>query len=227
MSAGTRCGALSRRRSSCRFFYKPITLSVLGVAMAILAYVATTQDVLEEGRDKRRVCVSLVIHTEELTTLTARRGAYAAVAGFLLFGIIQFRDGPFIRPHPGTHAQFLILWYPSQYSFSITFDAAVFWRLVLGINLLYELALVFLLFQDLDSARRMMKHLDPNLGRPLPEKSYAENCAFTVSNVWVRRYHWRCAQLFITDALRPPRNGCRTPSTYSASRMPSAGSARR
>ena len=41
-----------------RFFYKPITLSALGVAMAILAYVATTQDVLEEGRDKRRVCVS-------------------------------------------------------------------------------------------------------------------------------------------------------------------------
>ena len=28
---------------------------VLGVAMAILAYVATTQDLLEEGRDKRRV----------------------------------------------------------------------------------------------------------------------------------------------------------------------------
>ena len=28
-------------------------------------------------------------------------GAYAAIAGFLLFGMIQFRDGPFIRPHPG------------------------------------------------------------------------------------------------------------------------------
>lgn len=28
--------------------------------MAILAYVATTQDVLEEGRDKRRVYVILV-----------------------------------------------------------------------------------------------------------------------------------------------------------------------
>lgn len=39
----------------CRFFYKPITLTVLSVAFAILAYIATTQDVLEEGRDKRRV----------------------------------------------------------------------------------------------------------------------------------------------------------------------------
>ncbi len=58
--------------------------------------------------------------------------------------------------------------------------------MVLGINLLYELALVFLLFQDLDSARSMMKYLDPNLGRPLPEKSYAEDCDLTVDNVWVR-----------------------------------------
>ncbi|THG99318.1 hypothetical protein EW026_g2998 [Hermanssonia centrifuga] len=115
---------------------------ILGVALTILAYVATTQDVLEEGRDKRRV------------------GAYAAIAGFLLFGVIQFRDGPFIRPHPA------------------------FWRLVLGINLLYELALAFLLFQDLDSARGMMKYIDPSLGRPLPEKSYAENCEFNLRNVW-------------------------------------------
>lgn len=60
-----------------------------------------------------------------------------------------------------------------------------FWRVVLGINLLYELALVFLLFQDLDSARSMMKYLDPDLGIPLPEKSYAENCEFTLQNVWV------------------------------------------
>jgi phosphatidylserine synthase 2 len=45
--------------------------------------------------------------------------------------------------------------------------------------------MVFLLFQDLDSARTMMKYLDPNLGKPLPEKSYAENCEFTPSNVWV------------------------------------------
>ncbi len=89
------------------------------------------------------------------------RGAYASIAGFLVFSMIQFRDGPFIRPHP------------------------VFWRVVLGVNLLYELALVFLLFQDLNSARSMMTYLDPNLGRPLPEKSYAENCALTRQNVWV------------------------------------------
>ena len=75
--------------------------------------------------------------------------------------MIQFRDGPFIRPHPA------------------------FWRAVLGVNLLYELAMVFLLFQDLESARGMMKLLDSSLDVPLPEKSYAENCAFTPRTLWV------------------------------------------
>lgn len=91
------------------------------------------------------------------------RGAYAAIVSFLAFSMIQFRDGPFIRPHPA------------------------FWRIALGLNLLYELALVFLLFQDLPSARGMMKLIDPSLGVELVEKSYAENCEFTVRNVWVRR----------------------------------------
>ena len=112
-------------------------------------------------------------------------GVYAAVASFLLFSMIQFRDGPFIRPHPGESLSLSLRgqWGASSY---LTAAVAAFWRAVLGINLLYELALVFLLFQDLDSARSMMKYIDPNLGRPLPEKSYAENCDLTVENVWVR-----------------------------------------
>lgn len=127
--------------TSVEFFYRPLTLTALALALGALAYVATTQDVLEEGRDKRRV------------------GVYASIASFLLFSMIQFRDGPFVRPHPS------------------------FWRIILGINLLYELALVFLLFQDVSSARELLTYIDPNLGRPLPEKSYAEDCAFTVQNI--------------------------------------------
>lgn len=87
-------------------------------------------------------------------------GIYACIGAFLTFSLIQFRDGPFVRPHPA------------------------FWRIVLGLNLLYELALVFLLFQDLPNARRMMAMLDPNLGVPLPEKSYAEDCTFNSENLW-------------------------------------------
>ncbi|KAI5827386.1 PSS-domain-containing protein [Schizophyllum commune Tattone D] len=131
-----------RHDTSVEFFYKPVTLSALAVGLALLAYVATTQDVLEEGRDKRRV------------------GVYAAIASFLVFSMIQFRDGPFIRPHPA------------------------FWRAVLGINVLYELVLVFLLFQDLDSARMMMTYVDPSLGHPLPEKSYAEDCALNWTTIY-------------------------------------------
>ncbi|RXW25340.1 hypothetical protein EST38_g472 [Candolleomyces aberdarensis] len=74
--------------------------------------------------------------------------------------MIQFRDGPFIRPHPA------------------------FWRIILGVNLLYELVLVFLLFQDLPTARQMMTFIDPSLGRPLPEKSYAEDCSLTPTTLW-------------------------------------------
>jgi phosphatidylserine synthase 2 len=128
--------------TSVEFFYKPITLTALTFGLGVLAYIATTQDVLEEGRDKRRV------------------GAYAAIGSFLMFSMVQFRDGPFIRPHPA------------------------FWRIALGINLLYELALVFLLFQDLGSARKMMTLIDSTLGVPLPETNYAENCDFTPTNVW-------------------------------------------
>ncbi|KJA23276.1 hypothetical protein HYPSUDRAFT_40085 [Hypholoma sublateritium FD-334 SS-4] len=128
--------------TSVEFFYKPVTLSALACGLIVLAYVATTQDVLEEGRDKRRV------------------GVYAAIAAFLGFAMIQFRDGPFIRPHPS------------------------FWRIILGVNLLYELALVFLLFQDLNTARQMMTYIDSSLGVPLPEKNYAEDCDLTPKTLW-------------------------------------------
>jgi hypothetical protein len=46
---------------SFRFFYKPITLTALAFGLIVLAYVATTQDVLEEGQDKRRVYVFLAL----------------------------------------------------------------------------------------------------------------------------------------------------------------------
>ncbi|KAF8182289.1 phosphatidyl serine synthase-domain-containing protein [Pholiota molesta] len=99
--------------TTVEFFYKPVTLSALTFGLIVLAYVATTQDVLEEGRTSA-----------------------------VFFAMIQFRDGPFIRPHPS------------------------FWRIILGVNLLYELSLVFLLFQDLNT------------------RSYAEDCSLTPATLW-------------------------------------------
>jgi hypothetical protein len=107
-----------------------------------------------------RVWASIIGNDSVLNSLNS--GVYAAITAFLSFSMIQFRDGPFIRPHPA------------------------FWRVVLGVNLLYELALVFLLFQDLNSARGMMKLLDESLGVPLPEKGYADNCELTPETIWVR-----------------------------------------
>ena len=105
-------------------------------------------------------------------TLCCLRGVYAAIASFLLFAMIQFRDGPFVRPHPA------------------------FWRIILGVNLVYELALVFLLFQDVHTARHMLTYIDSNLGVPLPEKSYAEDCSLTPQTLWV----W---PFFIPVSFRP------------------------
>jgi hypothetical protein len=34
----------------------------------------------------------------------------------------------------------------------------------------------------------MMTYIDPNLGVPLPEKSYADDCALTATNLWARYY---------------------------------------
>ncbi|KAK3583279.1 hypothetical protein CHS0354_011167 [Potamilus streckersoni] len=81
-----------------------------------------------------------------------KRGITAAVLAFLLFGVIQTPDGPFKRPHPA------------------------FWRLILCLSIVYELALVYLLFQSVHSARLLMKHFDASLGKPLPEKDYGGNC---------------------------------------------------
>jgi hypothetical protein len=121
------------------------------------------------ARQAKSVRILLLFHASHHRTRWSS-GIYAAIASFLTFSMIQFRDGPFVRPHPA------------------------FWRIVLGINLLYELLLVFLLFQDLDTARFMMTLIDSNLGTPLPEKSYAEDCSLTAANIWVRTFLGFCFQ---------------------------------
>jgi hypothetical protein len=44
-------------RETSSFLFKPITLTALAIAMSILAYIAMSQDVLEEGRSKQRLYV--------------------------------------------------------------------------------------------------------------------------------------------------------------------------
>jgi len=67
----------------------------------------------------------------------------------------------------------------------------VMWRLVHGVVVVYLLALVWLLFQDLDAARLSLKHLYPELGVDLGERAYGADCRlFTpeqpnkMANLW-------------------------------------------
>ncbi|GFT57127.1 phosphatidylserine synthase 2 [Nephila pilipes] len=81
-----------------------------------------------------------------------KRGIVACILVFLLLGVTQIPDGPFRRPHPAL------------------------WRFVFCISIVYELFLIFILFQTADDARQLLKHVDKNLGKPLSEKKYGGNC---------------------------------------------------
>jgi phosphatidylserine synthase 2 len=79
-------------------------------------------------------------------------GVIAGSLCFICFCVAQLKDGVFIRPHPA------------------------FWRAVTACGLLYLCGLVFLLFQSASEARNWLRNIDPRLGVPLPERSYAEDC---------------------------------------------------
>ncbi|KAI8869095.1 PSS-domain-containing protein [Ramicandelaber brevisporus] len=125
------------------FFSHPRTITLLIALLVGLLYSAMRSD----GKSAT---------TED----NALRGILAMAGAFLLIGVVLFRDGPFMRPHPAV------------------------WRVVLGLAVLYQMFMVFLLFQTVDDGRHLMTYLDPTLGIELPERSYAENCEFTPSNVW-------------------------------------------
>jgi hypothetical protein len=76
-----------------------------------------------------------------------------------IIGMLVFPSGPFVRPHP------------------------VFWRLVFAMSMLYLTGLILILFMSLDQARFFMTYIDSRLNKQLPEKSYGENCEFTVDNL--------------------------------------------
>ncbi|KAJ1800866.1 hypothetical protein LPJ59_000750 [Coemansia sp. RSA 2399] len=91
--------------------------------------------------------------------LNTKWGLVALCSVFVVVSVVLFRDGPFIRPHPA------------------------FWRGVLGLNVLYEMFLVFLLFQSKQTGRQIMTFFDPELGIVLPERSYGDKCELTWANV--------------------------------------------
>lgn len=98
------------------------------------------------------IYVAIFEETDQDSSYNTKRGIIACILAFILLGVTQISDGPFYRPHP------------------------VVWRFVFCVTIVYELCLIFILFQTLDDARQLLKHLDSSLGRPLDEKTYGGNC---------------------------------------------------
>uniref|UniRef100_A0A8C4Q0C6 Phosphatidylserine synthase n=1 Tax=Eptatretus burgeri TaxID=7764 RepID=A0A8C4Q0C6_EPTBU len=108
--------------------------------------------------------VTLIEETPLDTTYNIKRGIVSSILVFLCFGVIQAKDGPFTRPHPGDY-------------FHCTSQR------------LSELSL-----RTVDDGRQFMKFIDSKLGVPLPERDYGGNCLIYdpdnqndhFHNVWVR-----------------------------------------
>lgn len=96
--------------------------------------------------------VAIFESTSNDTNYNIKRGLISCVLVFTLVGVTQIPDGPFRRPHPAL------------------------WRFVFSVSVVYELALIFILFQTPNDARKLLTHIDPNLGKPLEERDYGGNC---------------------------------------------------
>jgi phosphatidylserine synthase 2 len=121
------------------FFYKPRNISILFLFIVALIYMAF---MVEEDQ------------------LNAKIGIICAIGVLLLTGLLNFKDGPFIRPHPSV------------------------WRVVLAMAVAYQMGLVILLFQTKDNARQLFKLIDPSLGVKLSEKAYGLDCSLTSANIY-------------------------------------------
>ncbi len=116
-------------------FYQPRSLS--GLVLLVLGVVHVT-----------------ILHEERLLGPTDRvkSGLLLGCSAFLLYCVIQLRDGHLLRPHPAV------------------------WRLVHGMGLLYFVLLVFLLCQDFAGVARFLQLLDSEVGLKHAEHSYGSDC---------------------------------------------------
>ncbi|PNF28640.1 Phosphatidylserine synthase 2 [Cryptotermes secundus] len=109
------------------------------------------------------------------TSYNTKRGLVASVLAFILLGVTVTPDGVFKRPHP------------------------VVWRFAFCCSIVYELALIFTLFQTKTDAIHLLKHIDSKLGVPLEEKSYGGNCLIYDKDVPEDPFHnvWDKFDVFV------------------------------
>lgn len=105
------------------------------------------------------VLVYLAFSSQALETISnVKNGVIAVIFCALLFSTIALPNGVFTRPHP------------------------VVWRLILGISICYWLFLVFLMFQSVTDARKLLNNTS-NPTAPIL-KEYASDCSITLHNLW-------------------------------------------
>jgi len=122
------------------FFYKPKTITTLLILITVMCYFGLCVDA--DGADIRSNII---------------RGASACSFLFIvLFGILAFPNGPFIRPHPAV------------------------WRVVLCLSVMYLLLLTFILFLSMDQIKYLLFFVDPSLKYAKREidvvEEYAQDC---------------------------------------------------
>ncbi len=102
------------------------------------------------------VLCGLLYFLSRLPLNSIEDGIKMAIAGviitILFFGALFLPDSFLRRPHP------------------------VFWRMVTSAGILYLLFALSILFQSKENARQYLRFFDKDLGKPLPERNYAENC---------------------------------------------------
>lgn len=92
------------------------------------------------------------LQAEQTAYFNVKHGITAGCLVFLGYSFLQGPSTSMVRPHPAV------------------------WRIIHGMIIIYLLALVFLLFQDVDDARQLLKHLYPELGVDLGERAYGADC---------------------------------------------------
>jgi len=115
-------------------FYAPRTLSGLTLLVLAIVYVVLVEEDRFLGEDRRQ------------------SGLVTMASAFLLYCMIQLRDGDLLRPHPAI------------------------WRVVHGAALLYFMLLVYLLCQDLAGIQEFLQIFDKEVGTPEVETDYASDC---------------------------------------------------
>lgn len=90
-------------------------------------------------------------------------GMLCVVFFFLIISVLTFPNGPFTRPHP------------------------VVWRIVFGCSILYLMGLLFMLFQNYETVKKILVWVDPSLAsfHIDMDKEYGVNCSdVTLEKIW-------------------------------------------